>query len=688
MRHYFRIIWPCLLAALIFTGCRKEKEEPSLTFPETTVEVAAQGGAVSVAYNLQNPSPSWEFSAITEDEWIDRETFDFSESGLMKFTVSENTEEDAREGFINVTYGSIQERLRVVQAGTGGAGPVQDQELVMEVLAVTDSSVTCSITPADDNLTYCCMAVLREEFDKYAGGSLETFYGLMLDNYEMYASQLQLSLEEFLTLNILMTGYQEFTIPEMTYNTEYLLVYVGMDTDGTQLTDIFSESVVTEDIDRVDVTFDIEYDLDYAELLMKVTPSDNNIQYFFNVVAQDELDARGMTLEEWNQSEISTTIAFLKQFFGLTDMREILEDYVGVSYGPDEYAWRNDESMDYDASLWLGKDYVGAAFALDMEGRINSDLEVKSFRTQDADPSSNQFTVTLDAANVDYVEYSVECTNEDSWYAVVAAAYEYAGMTDEEILGSFAYRFHERDARILHRGGKSLRTNNLYPETDYVIYVFGYEYGMTTTDLTKVEFTTLQAGDPSTLEFDFSVDFGYNEHGNMTADVTVVGTPASALYWTGLYSESATEEDVLAEIEAGVEQFEGWGMNRLSYFLSMGERGTFTYPYPVNPGSRIKVAAVGVNEETGELATDIVFSEVYQAPSDGQTASVQTAPEPRPVIRPVERIESPVFSPLQKEQVDRDDAMPDMLRRVLAAREERSASSDTERGLRLLLPVK
>ena len=220
MRHYFRIIWPCLLAALIFTGCRKEKEEPSLTFPETTVEVAAQGGAVSVPYNLQNPSPSWEFSAITEDERIDRESFDFSESGLMKFTGSENTEEDAREGFINVTYGSIQERLRVVQAGTGGAGPVQDQELVMEVLAVTDSSVTCSITPADDNLTYCCMAVLREEFDQYAGGSLETFYTIMLGNYELIASQEQMTREDFLSTYILMSGYQDFTATDMIYDTE------------------------------------------------------------------------------------------------------------------------------------------------------------------------------------------------------------------------------------------------------------------------------------------------------------------------------------------------------------------------------------------------------------------------------------------------------------------------------------
>ena len=110
----FEIILPCLLAVLIFTGCKEVVEDPSLTFPETVVEVTAEGGTVSVAYNLKNPSPSLELSAATEDEWIDGSSFDFSESGIMKFIVFENTGQDAREGFVNVTYGSFQERLRVV----------------------------------------------------------------------------------------------------------------------------------------------------------------------------------------------------------------------------------------------------------------------------------------------------------------------------------------------------------------------------------------------------------------------------------------------------------------------------------------------------------------------------------------------------------------------------------------------
>ena len=243
-------------------------EDPSLTFPETVVEVTAEGGTVSVAYNLKNPSPSLELSAATEDEWIDGSSFDFSESGIMKFIVFENTGQDAREGFVNVTYGSFQERLRVVQTGSAGEDPEpQEQELELEVLALTDSSVTCSITPLDENLTYCCMAVLREEFDQYAGGSLETFYTMMLDNYELFASQEQMTLEDFLSTYILMSGYQEFTIPDMIYDTEYLLVYVGMDSKGTQLTDIFSESVTTEDIERVDMSFDISYEQDYSNCL-------------------------------------------------------------------------------------------------------------------------------------------------------------------------------------------------------------------------------------------------------------------------------------------------------------------------------------------------------------------------------------------------------------------------------------
>lgn len=679
----FEIILPCLLAVLIFTGCKEVVEDPSLTFPETVVEVTAEGGIVSVAYNLKNPSPSLELSAATEDEWIDGSSFDFSESGIMKFIVFENTGQDAREGFVNVTYGSFQERLRVVQTGSAGEDPEpQEQELELEVLALTDSSVTCSITPLDENLTYCCMAVLREEFDQYAGGSLETFYTMMLDNYELFASQEQMTLEDFLSTYILMSGYQEFTIPDMIYNTEYLLVYVGMDSKGTQLTDIFSESVTTEDIERVDMSFDISYEQDYSELLMKVVPSKDEVPYFFNVVPQNVLDADGITVEEWNQAQIDATVAFLKQFYGLTDMREILEDYIGVSYGPDEYFWENDETEYYDGSLLLGLDYVGAAFALDMEGRINSEVTVKPFRTPDAAPSSNRFTVTFDNLNIDYAEFTVECTNNDTWYYVCGLASDYAGMSDEEILASFEYKYDESDGRIFHRGSYSGRLNILSQATDYVLFVFGYDHGMVTTGLTKAEFTTLEPGDPAKLTFDFSVEYEPSETdpSEVLASVTVKGEPATALFWTDMFSEDAAEEHVIAKIEEGVQQFEGWGMSRVDYFRGMGERGSYTYPYPVTPGTRFKMAAVGIYEDTGEYATDIVFSEVFEVPADGVASAVSSG------VVTGRNVEKPVgvSSIHDTEELNTQEEMPELLKRILAAKARRQVKS----GMRMLLPEK
>lgn len=679
-----KFTWPCIMAMLLFvSGCRDKEQLPELEFSETSIEVPAQGGEVSIAYELFNPSSTAVFSAETDDDWIDDTSFDFEEAGVMKFTVFENTGADAREGFVTVTYANLQERLRIVQAGTS-EDPLPEQDLVMEILNVDESSVTCRITPVDDNLTYACMAVLRSEYEEYAGSNPETFYTLMVDNYELFAEQEGMTLEDFLNTYILMTGVQEFTISDMTFDTEYLLFYVGMDDQGNRLTDIFYESVTTENIEMLDVTFEIEYEQDYADLLMKVTPSDNTVPYFYHIVTQDELDASGLTIKEWFQKEINTTITFLQYFYGLEDMREILEDYIGVSFGPDEYLYTEHEDEGWDESLWLGKDYVGAAFTLDWDGNINSEVTHKSFTTQDADPSDNRLTITVDAVNLDYANYTVAATNDDPWLSVVGLASDYEGKSDEEIISSLEYAYESSSA---HKGSLSRTAYYLYPETEYAVLAFGYDHGMVTTPLVKEKFTTLAPGNPEDLVFDFSVEFGPNERNPdaMVANVTVTGTPVTALFWTDFFYENATEDDVLARIEEGVKMYEDFGMSRVDYFIGMGERGSFTYPYPVDPGTRFKMAAVGIYEETGELATDIVFSEVYEAPADGEyTCSPVPLPYGRPVAKPSSRDASPAVPDYVISRTD-DSGTPGLLKRSSMSVKQKE-SVKTGAKIRMILP--
>ena len=218
--------------------------------------------------------------------------------------------------------------------------------------------------------------------------------------------------------------------------------------------------------------------------------------------------------------------------------------------------------------------------------------------------------------------------------------------------------------------------------TDYVLFVFGYDHGMVTTGLTKAEFTTLEPGDPSKLTFDFSVEYGPSktDPSEVLASVTVNGEPATALFWTDMFSEGATEDDVIAKIEEGVRQYEGWGMSRVDYFRGMGERGSYTYPYPVTPGTRFKMAAVGIYEDTGEYATDIVFSEVFEVPADGVASAVSSGVVTgRTVEKPVG-----VSSTHDTEELNAQEEMPELLKRILAAKARKHVKS----GMRMLLPEK
>lgn len=63
----------------------------------------------------------------------------------------------------------------------------------------------------------------------------------------------------------------------MDWNTEYILFSWGLTAQGEQLTEVFKEYFSTKDIEKVDIDFEIEYEIDKAELLMKVVPSDDNV---------------------------------------------------------------------------------------------------------------------------------------------------------------------------------------------------------------------------------------------------------------------------------------------------------------------------------------------------------------------------------------------------------------------------
>ena len=112
----------------------------------------------------------------------------------------------------------------------------------------------------------------------------------------------------------------------------------------------------------------------------------------------------------------------------------------------------------------------------------------------------------------------------------------------------------------------------------------------------------------------------------MAPTVKVVGTPEKALYYWDVIDASATEEVAKETLDARVQRWIdiGYKTDRAAVFQEMAVRGTvettvtsYNFGYnSIEPGKEYKLYAVGIYEETGEYATDFVFSEPFTTPAN------------------------------------------------------------------------
>lgn len=98
------------------------------------------------------------------------------------------------------------------------------------------------------------------------------------------------------------------------------------------------------------------------------------------------------------------------------------------------------------------------------------------------------------------------------------------------------------------------------------------------------------------------------------------------MYYWDIVAASATQEETSEILEARIQRWLDKGVytDRVTVFQKRGSRGivettatTHDSGYAlIEPGKEYKLYAVGIYEETGEYATDFVFSEPFTTPAN------------------------------------------------------------------------
>lgn len=592
-----------VLPAFLLSGCQ-EKESPvttELKLESSTLNVPAEGGDAVMNYTVTNPIEGAKINAGSQAGWL--HDFDCSEEGRIRFIVDENPEVgQTRTATVTVSYndGTIEDEFTVLQ----GEG-VEKAPFEITIDEVGMDYAIATIAPLDPEMTWHALAYDAWVFDE-EGRPIEQCVEEFLNAYAFVASMAGMDFETFMETDILCTGTETLPFEQLSVGTKHYIMAIGIDAKGTILSDAVLEPFTTEGIDMQDITFEVSFDVDGVNGTLHTIPSDNNVRYYTDIKLKSDWPD-GPDIQGWLQ-----TYMWQESILGIS--REEAINKIS-SYG--------DATKEY----YLDKetDYYAFAVAINEQGIICSDAEVVEFTSGTVPPSDNTFMINVIEEGADYVDYEVIPSNNDYYSYAISPVSEWDGMTDEEYVRQYistGMNLILMDMKTTF-GENSFTESGLAPNTDYYIFVFGYEQQTITTEITKMKVSTVGADNPEDLTFTF-------ETSNITStsvDVKVVGTPSQALYYWDIAEASASADDIRTAIDARAQHFIdiGYMPDLATLFQQYGTRGTaeeqgksnYEFSYnSIEPGKEYKLYAVGIYDETGEYATDFVFSEPFTTPAN------------------------------------------------------------------------
>lgn len=444
------------------------------TLNDTKVEVPAEGGPAKVTYSVA-ASEVPEILTECADSWIS--DFDTSVMGEISFIVAPNEGTSTRESKVKVTCVAedIVTEFTVRQLSEG----TKEEAFTISIEKIEPTVVTYTIDPEDDQMLYRTMVVEKASFDKYEND--EAFFQNDLE-YMRFLSELMqgIPLSEYLK-DILRSG-KDTGIPfkDLRPETEHYIFAYGMTVEGERLTDIVKLEFATTAAERLDITFDIEYDLRNTMLDVMVSASDPNCYYYFSAMRTYGIQ-EGTDMADICQDYLNYVIEYATVTTGAS-IKEIMEDVCYFGIGVNSF------------KLVPENEYVIFACAVDTEtGLVISDATNVYLTSGDIGPSDNKIEINFHDISVYDLQVDVTTTNSDPYVFCIDKAAKYADMTPAEIqdyLMTLGMDYFQREGDLINAP-----ITDREPGVEYLAFAFGYIEGIATTDLVMKSFKTHAANE-------------------------------------------------------------------------------------------------------------------------------------------------------------------------------------------------
>lgn len=497
--------------------------------------------------------------------------------------------------------------------GCGKSGmetpPEQEEDFILEVSDITQTSCSFSVTPADKDMTYVVMLVEKSDFD-----SFENEYEYQDNDLEWFSQKAE---EEGKTLSEWLEGFLhkgDFEASEngLVPGSDYYLYAYGLSVGGYFDTGVTKVEFSTPAIQMKDISFEIEVsEIGLTKAKVSVTASDEDALFFFNVFSKEEY-------QEWGGNEEAFSRhagALVDYYVQLGQTTDAMVENLG-SIGSAELVFDG---------LTDGTEYIAYAIGIDEMFYVNSKAGMTEFTTKKAVTSSNTFTVDIQETTFCSVRGTVTPSNDDPFICTIMTTSQLEGFGDDtDAMYEIASSYIKWDILddILYEGETvNLESiSYLEPETEYSVVCFGWDEAPTTA-LSKTPFKTKAAGgNPKGQEITFSITSVM--HNKAIVEITpklglhyFYDCMPAALLEEYKASEGSEDEAICRfldeRIDYGAEYF---SCTRAEYLDELGaaigkQKWTFT---GLEEDTDYIIVAATVNTKTGEIVIREPFrSEVF-----------------------------------------------------------------------------
>ena len=549
MRALFRLFLALAAVPLMFVACQPDdptndtqKEYTFVLTSSQLMEFGVEGGEGLIEWTLEevtrnSPVPQPVPTLYCEAEWIELYAED-----LGAFAVAKN-EGEAREAVIKISYSEQSVEVTVKQAGVSEE-PQPDAWFKIDVQEVHAASAITQVTPADDKMHY---VMFLDEVSYMQFNQIYTAEQLWEDDlaaFESAALNNGMNLKEYMeAANVLFQGKQRVQWNSVRPGVKSVLYVYGVKfaDDGASYepqTEISWEVICPDRAPLQDVEFDLSVDVKGAEVTLDVDANSWDGYYVVKVVdANNELYVgEGVSFDDDYMAEIADewVDVYSSNLSAGHSMQDILDN---ICYKGDmSLELQLDSYVLYSALVYPVAEYDGFVQVVGEPSYIN-------FSTEEVGQSDMAFDIEVTNCYVRVADIRITPSNPDeTWLLMITPTSYLPDDYDNETLldyalGEFIYYTYE------FKGEITTHMNTLYPNTEYVIVVFGYSGGVVTTEVCSEVFKTEKEGECELEVTDVIVGGPYRPSDLYNYD------PVTFKYYTQPYYYDSSQYIVTMEVK-------------------------------------------------------------------------------------------------------------------------------------------